>query len=88
MRRPFFSREQKSISWDVHATTMQATSMIWAQRRERATRRLQRGTTESSKSIRARIWQRDRGHCQICGIDLSDYPQLVTLGHRVDRFAG
>lgn len=67
---------------------MQATRRIWAQRRERALARLKRGTTESPKSIRERIWERDGGRCQICGIDLEAYPQLVTLGHLVDRACG
>ena len=88
MRRPFSSREKKSISWGVETTTMQAMVQVWAKRRERALARLRRGTTENRTSIKARIWQRGGGKCAICDLDLDEHPKLATLGHRVDQVCG
>ncbi len=88
MRRSFTTREKKRIEHEPGLTRMQAIAKVWEKRRERALDRLRRGTTESRTQIKARIWERDGGRCQICNLDLDRYPQLATLGHRVDRSCG
>jgi 5-methylcytosine-specific restriction endonuclease McrA len=66
----------------------QWTKDAWRTRREKARRLLQRGTAESWSTIRRRIWERDKGVCQVCGYDLNNEPQYYELGHKVDRVAG
>lgn len=55
---------------------------------ERARIRELRGTRESWRSIRKRIWLRDRGICQVCESDMNGHPEYYECGHIIDQAAG
>jgi hypothetical protein len=58
-------------------------------RRDREARKLlRRGTSEPWFAIRQRIWKRDNFVCQACGLDLAEYPDRLTVGHKADKVCG
>ena len=83
MRKPFSSREKKRTEYEPETTVMGATARIWQKRMENALAKLKRGTTESRVDIKARIWERDGGRCQICGIDLDRHALAVGQEHEL-----
>lgn len=38
--------------------------------------------------IKQRIWERDNFVCQACGLDLEEYPDRLTVGHKIDKVCG
>lgn len=49
---------------------------------------LRRGTIEPWFEIKQRIWERDNFVCQACGLDLEEYPDRLTVGHKIDKVCG
>ncbi len=58
------------------------------QREQEARELLRRGTTEPWVLIKQRIWERDDFACRVCGLDLAEYPDRLTVGHKVDKACG
>ena len=59
-----------------------------SRRDQEARELLRRGTTESWFDIKQRVWERDNFTCQACGLDLTDYPDRLTVGHKIDKACG
>lgn len=45
-----------------------------------------RATSGEWRRLRKQVWERDRGICQVCGLQVE--PQYYELGHKVDRCCG
>jgi 5-methylcytosine-specific restriction endonuclease McrA len=59
-----------------------------SRRDQEARELLRRGTTEPWFDIKQRVWERDNFTCQACGLDLTDYPDQLTVGHKIDKACG
>jgi hypothetical protein len=59
-----------------------------SQRHQEARELLRRGTVEPWFAIKQRIWERDNFVCQACGLDLAEYPDRLTVGHKIDKVCG
>ena len=59
-----------------------------SRRDQEARELLRRGTTEPWFDIKQRVWESDNFTCQACGLDLTDYPDRLTVGHKIDKACG
>lgn len=73
------SVRQCHMSWE------EAVLKVKVDNAKRAETLAKRQTTQSWSTIRRRIFKRDKGICQVCGLDCSEYWEC---GHIIDRMAG
>ena len=90
LRKPLSTRLWESASKAIIFGTPVDIAMFPAltKREQEARELLRRGTTEPWVIIKQRIWERDDFVCQVCGLDLEEYPDRLPVGHNIDKVCG